>query len=87
MSDETRKLSFRVSGRVADEIDEYAELAGMTRSAFMNIAVVIGMRTLARQIAPERFVTPELAQMLQGAGFGLPDTDSGNQGVLDEFKG
>lgn len=82
MADDTRKLSFRVSAKVADEIDKYAELAGMTRSAFMNIAVVIGMRTLARQIAPESFLTPELIASMQAAGFGLPEGDSAVKELL-----
>ena len=73
MVDNTKKISFRIANDVAAEIDEYAAMAGMTRSAFVNIAVVIGMRALVRQIAPERFLTPEMVTTMRAAGFGIPD--------------
>lgn len=76
MSDKSIKLSFRISADIAQQIDHYAALSGLNRSAFIGIAVVIGMRSLARQIAPESMMTPELIKVMSAAGFGLPEQEA-----------
>lgn len=75
---QTRKASTSLTPEVFDELDRYAKAAGMTRSAFMSLALLIGMRALARQIMPEQFLTPELLAKMQAAGFGLPEQSEGN---------
>lgn len=69
----TKKASTSLTPEVYAELDRYAKAAGMTRSAFMSLALLIGMRALARQITPEEFLTPELIAKMHAAGYGLPE--------------
>jgi len=69
MTDKLRKVSLRLSDDLVNQLDEYASMSSQTRTAFMTMAMVIGMKQLARAIAPEKFVTPELVQAFQSSGF------------------
>jgi len=70
-----KKVSLRLDAAIADELDSYAALAGTTRSGFMQMALVIGMRALGRNFAPEKFMTPELLKAMREAGYDVPNAD------------
>lgn len=78
-SSELMRLTVRLDETVVQELDKYASLAGVTRTAFIQMAVVIGMRALARQFAPELFVTSEMLEKMRKAGFTMPE-----EGEIDE---
>lgn len=71
--EELARVSLRMDAGIVEELDKYADLAGVTRSAFIQMAVVIGMRSLARQFAPELFVTSEMLEKMRKAGFSIPE--------------
>lgn len=75
MADKVRKVSLRLSDELVQQIDEYARMSSQTRTGFMTMAVVIGMKQLARAVAPERFVTPEIVQAFKAAGFDFGGDD------------
>lgn len=54
---EMLRLSISLPIDTFNQITSYAQEAGIKRSHFAAMALVIGSRALARQIAPERFVT------------------------------
>ena len=76
--DDMLRLSVSLPVETVAQIDAWAATAGLKRSQFNSVALVIGARILARQIAPEAFmnadawrgmsealgVTPEQAQQL-----------------------
>lgn len=68
MSDKTRKLSFRVPEKLADEIDRMAGVMYQNRTQFLTSVVVLGMRHIQRAVEPEALVTPELLQVMHKAG-------------------
>lgn len=70
---ELMRLTVRLDEAVVQELDKYASLAGVTRTAFIQMAVVIGMRSLARQFAPELFVTAGMIEQMRKAGFSIPE--------------
>lgn len=72
-------LTVRLDEAVVQELDKYASLAGVTRTAFIQMAVVIGMRSLARQFAPELFVTSEMLEKMRKAGFTMPEEGEINE--------
>lgn len=41
------------------QIDEWAAAAGLKRSQFTSVAIVIGARVLARQVSPEAFMNAD----------------------------
>jgi hypothetical protein len=49
------------------QFDEWAVLAGVKRSQFTSMALVIGARVLARQVTPEAFFTPDVWKSLADA--------------------
>jgi len=75
------KVSFSMPSELLDELDRYVAAAGMTRAAYLNMSVLIGMRALARQFMPEAFLTPELIAKLQEAGLALPEGYSVDKGA------
>jgi len=72
----TKKINFNVDEALLQEIDTYAAAAGVNRTAFINMAVAIGARALARQLMPEKFVTTDMLQKMKEAGYSMPDDDA-----------
>ncbi len=49
-----------IEPKVYNEIQGYAKDAGLKTTTFLNVAVVLDARTLARVGSPEKFIPPEL---------------------------
>ena len=76
--DDMLRLSVSLPVETVRQIDEWAVTAGLKRSQFTSVALVIGARVLARQVSPEAFmnvdawrgmsealgITPDQAQQL-----------------------
>lgn len=69
-----RPITFYAMTDLFDQIDEWAEKAHMTRSAFCSLAVQIGGRGLMRMLAPEDFLTPEMMKTALEAGL-IPEVE------------
>ncbi len=53
-----------LDAKIYKEIEGYAKEAGVKTSQYLNLATVLGARTLARVASPEKFFTPELIEKL-----------------------
>lgn len=58
----TARLFLSLPADTIKEIMGYVQMSGLARSHFLCAAMVIGARVLARQLSPEQFMTPQLAE-------------------------
>lgn len=72
----TSKLFFRCTPEQHAQFNAWAAELGMTTSNFIALAALLGAKALVRQVSPEKFITPELLEKMQAAGFGLPEQES-----------
>lgn len=86
-SDDMLRVSVSLPVETVRQIDDWAVSAGLKRSQFTSVALVIGARVLARQVTPEAFMnadawrgiaealnlSPEQAQSLVKKASALPE--------------
>lgn len=56
----TGRYYIRLPEETIAEIDGYIKESGMYQSYFLSNALIVGARTMARQLNPERFYTHEM---------------------------
>jgi len=61
------RVSVSLSAEAVAQIDAWAAAAGLKRGQFASVALMIGSRTLARQMTPEDYLTPEVWRTLAGS--------------------
>lgn len=76
MPSKMARVQFRVKPDVSRQLGQWADDLGMSKSSFCALAVQVGAKVIMRQVAPEQFVTPELLEAMQKAGFVFPEGDS-----------
>ena len=59
-SKEMGRVSVMLPNETIEQIDRWAADAGLKRGQFTSTALVIGSRVLARQVAPETFMTSDV---------------------------
>lgn len=60
----TGRYYIRLPEETISEIDKYIEGSGMYPAYFLSNALIVGARTMARQLNPERFYTHEMVEAI-----------------------
>ena len=74
----TGRYYIRLPEATMAEIEGYIKESGMYQAYFLSNALVVGGRTIARQLNPERFYTHEMVEALASRGNKLKGTENGS---------
>jgi hypothetical protein len=73
---EFKRVQMKIPVQIVEQWDEWADQLGISRTAFVTMAAAMGGRAIMRQLAPEKFITPDLVKAFRDAGF-YPDASIG----------